>query len=147
MHTHTEPRPVLELLRVENGADGCFGVLRKNGRILCLTLEPGWRENRVLISCIPEGTYAMTAHVSPRFGKCFALSGVPDRTEILIHPGNTAQDTQGCILPGLRLGILSGRRAVLMSRDALRALDAALKDCGQMTLRIVNLWEELEAAS
>ena len=50
-----------------------------------------------------------------------AVRDVPGRDHILFHPGNTAADTRGCILPGTRPGRMDGRRAVLESAAAMRA--------------------------
>lgn len=62
-------------------------------------------------TAIPTGTYKVTMNVvSPKFqnrswakpygGKIPRLIGVPGFDGVLIHPGNTAQDSLGCILPG-----------------------------------------------
>lgn len=88
----------------------------------CVTMEPPWRDNVANESCIPRGEYLCVWHKSPRYGWVYAVTGVPDRTHILIHPGNIAQHTLGCILPGRRFGELSGQPAVLVSRGATRDL-------------------------
>ena len=71
------------------------------GDLTLYTLELPWLENQRRISCIPEGTYKVTSHVSKKFGKCFWLREVPNRTGILIHAGNYHWHTLGCILVGL----------------------------------------------
>lgn len=57
--------------------------------------------NEVRKSCIPEGTYRVTRHTSPKFGKTFWVRDVPGRSAILIHPGNYYYHTLGCILVGI----------------------------------------------
>ena len=42
----------------------------------------------------------LTVFFSPKFNSVFLLHGVPDRSGILIHSGNTLRDTEGCILVG-----------------------------------------------
>lgn len=38
----------------------------------------------------------------------WVLHGVPNRSSIYIHPGNIAEDTTGCLIPGLRLDVSGG---------------------------------------
>ena len=57
--------------------------------------------NEVRKSCIPDGTYRVTRHSSPKFGRCFWIRDVPGRSAILIHPGNYHHHTLGCILVGM----------------------------------------------
>jgi len=76
------------------------GHLFFDGRFLCYTLEPPWKDNKTSISCIPDGDYTCMWHNSPRFGWLYTVLDVPGRTNIHIHVGNTLEDTYGCILPG-----------------------------------------------
>ena len=76
------------------------------------TIELPLKDNKPLISCIPQGLYNVIPHNSKRFPNTWQLLNVPGREAILIHSGNYASDvmmgkelhksdTQGCILPGL----------------------------------------------
>ena len=74
---------------------------------LCDTLEPTWRDyahgGRKIKghSAIPEGRYAVVISYSPKFKQWLPiLLGVPNFSGIRIHAGNTAKDTEGCILVG-----------------------------------------------
>jgi uncharacterized Zn-binding protein involved in type VI secretion len=51
---------------------------------------------------IPAGEYEIVWHQGRKFVKALRLrgSGVQDSRAILIHAGNTARDTEGCLLPG-----------------------------------------------
>ena len=76
----------------------------------CDTLEPTWRDyaNGAYKvkgrSAIPEGRYAVVISWSPRFKQWLhILLGVPKFEGIRIHAGNTAEDTEGCILVGRNL--------------------------------------------
>lgn len=64
------------------------------------SLELPWKDNQRRVSCIPKGEYIAIKHRSPKFGLCFWLQDVPDRSEILIHKGNFHTDILGCILIG-----------------------------------------------
>lgn len=119
--------PVVELVRLEESAEGSFGVLRVSKRVTCVTLEPPDMENAVGRSSIPAQQYRCVRHASPRFGETFAVRDVPGRSAILLHPGNTAQDTAGCILLGERFAPLDGRPAVRGSRAAFTAFMDALR--------------------
>jgi hypothetical protein len=72
------------------------------GEVSVMTLELPWLDNQPNVSCIPEGTYRTVLAFSNRYGKIMPrILGVPDRSGILIHPGNTPHDTNGCILVGM----------------------------------------------
>jgi hypothetical protein len=50
---------------------------------------------------IPAGRYRIRLTYSPKFKKnMLEVCDVPNFTGIRIHPGNTAEDTQGCLMPG-----------------------------------------------
>ena len=73
----------------------------------CDTLEPTWRDYEHGAykmkgkSAIPEGRYAVVISWSPKFKAWLPiLLGVPMFEGIRIHAGNSAKDTQGCILVG-----------------------------------------------
>ena len=77
------------------------------GTYFCDTLEPTWRDYQhgarkiPGTSAIPEGRYAVVISWSPRMQQWLPiLLGVPMFTGIRIHAGNTANDTEGCILVG-----------------------------------------------
>lgn len=107
-----------------------FGALYVGGKRICYTLEKGWRDNQRSISCIPAGAYRIAPRQSPTFGATYEVLDVPDRSHILFHFGNTNDDTRGCILPGLRIGELNGKPAVLLSRAAFQHVMGAFKAAG-----------------
>ena len=84
---------------------------REEGLFFCNTLEPTWRDYEHGAykikgrSAIPEGRYAVVISYSPKFKQWLPLLlGGPEFNKrwqgIRIHAGNTARDTQGCILVG-----------------------------------------------
>jgi len=104
-------------------------------RTQVLSLELPWNGNQKSSSCIPEGKYEVHKIYSPKFGKCFHVLNVPDRTAILIHSGNYASltsitDTTGCILPGMAFQDINsdGNLDIIQSKHALNKLLDALSD-------------------
>ena len=93
----------LELIR-ELGTTGyTFGAIKVNGIYECHTLEDEVRDGEKVYgeTAIPAGTYEVIITFSPRFQRDLPLLvGVPNFEGVRIHPGNTAADTHGCILPG-----------------------------------------------
>lgn len=78
-------------------------------------------------TAIPRGTYRVIITMSARFGVMLPLLvDVPGFTGIRIHPGNTALDTDGCILPGvvrLPAGVGKSRIAFDALMHKIRAAD------------------------
>lgn len=120
-----------------------IGALEIAGKRICDTLEDKDRGltdrqpedviKRIKVhgeTAIPTGTYRVDMDsVSPRFGsvafykqvcggKLPRLVGVKGFAGVLIHAGNTAQDTHGCILVGENKQI----GTVLNSRDTFEHL-------------------------
>lgn len=115
-----------------------IGRMEINGRYFCDTLEDtdrGLRESMTEdeiaalkvkgATAIPIGTYRIDMQTrSPRFGRVLPrLVSVKGYAGVLIHSGNTADDTEGCILVGEN----RERGKVLNSRDTLEHLLAFLR--------------------
>lgn len=108
--------------------DGVLGVLICGHRPVCMTLEEEWKDNAKGISCIPAGSYLCQKVVTPKHGETYQVMDVPGRSNILIHSGNTEEDTQGCILVGKEFGDImvtaeedgkqTRKLAVLRSKEA-----------------------------
>ena len=110
-----------------------IGRMEINGRYFCDTLEDtdrGLRESMTEdeiaalkvkgATAIPTGTYRIDMQTrSPRFGRVLPrLVSVKGYSGVLIHSGNTADDTEGCILVGEN----RERGKVLNSRATLERL-------------------------
>jgi len=98
---------IITLTRDMQHADGTFGQLVMPGCPMLYTMEDDWLENLKGKSCIPAGDYDLQRCIFHRKQiETFEVTGVPNRTRILIHPANTEEDVEGCIGLGLRLGEL-----------------------------------------
>ena len=104
----------LKIHRRFKGPDYTIGDLYINGVKFCNTLEDADRglkkcdpisviksKKKYGETAIPTGTYHIIVNKSPKFGRDLPrLLEVPGFDGILIHAGNTAKDTLGCILVG-----------------------------------------------
>ena len=137
----------LKLRRIARRDTYTIGRLYVDGAYFCDTIEDtdrGLRQDlpesvnrakkRKGVTAIPVGRYQVTLGVkSPRFGAkpqysfCGGflprLLNVPAFDGVLIHIGNTAKDTEGCILVGRNTKV----GMVLDSTATFRALYARLK--------------------
>lgn len=128
----------ITIKRIENGFDCIRGVLLIDDVIECCTLELPYLDNKTNISSIPTGVYTAKKHNSPNFNKCIKVFDVPNRTDILIHIGNIADDSKGCIIVGSTFGKLNGHKAVLSSKIALDKLLDKIQDDEDIELTIIN---------
>ena len=124
----------LRLIRVEESHSGTFGALLVDAEVFCWTLELADLLNKQERSSIPAQQYLCKPFQSPHFGKVFKVMNVPGRTDVLIHPGNTADDTTGCILLGSEIGKLSGNRAVRNSGKTFQNFKERL--CGESVVHL-----------
>jgi hypothetical protein len=90
------------------------------------TIERGWHNNLVRISCIPEGTYVLRRTMY--YGgdgpggrldyDTFEIEGVVGRSHIKLHRANTSNELEGCVGLGNGVGWMRGRLAVQKSEEA-----------------------------
>lgn len=121
------------LLKTHSFSHGTYGELfdANTAERICVTVECPWLNNEPGRSCVPAGDYAVSAHVSPRFGKSLVISaptlgvtteGPSLRTHCLFHAANRPSELKGCIAPGNAFGAVDGDWAVLESKKALDKL-------------------------
>jgi len=129
----------LRLERLQCGASCTVGSLFVDGTFECWTLEDVVRADGVKIAgetAIPYGTYIVDITDSPRFGRPLPLLvNVQGFVGIRIHPGNTASDTEGCILVGQDR--MPGDTALGKSRAAFDVLFRKLAAAKARSERIV----------
>lgn len=131
----------LTLTRIAKKSGYTIGRLCIDGSYFCDTLEDTARDlakepKQPGATAIPCGTYSVSlSSYSPKFGarpfyrdtcggKLPRLVGVPHFEGILIHCGNSAADTAGCILVGRNTA--PGR--LTRSQDTFAALIARLEE-------------------
>jgi len=107
----------LEVIRFNKGEDSTNGILfdisGNERKFLCYTLEDESRKEKVPgETCIPEGEYSVcfrnVGGYDAKYSKRFAdihlgmleVCDVPNFKYILLHCGNTDEDTAGCLLLG-----------------------------------------------
>lgn len=124
-----------------------IGRLSVNGVYFCDTLEDKVRdfnkdgdllddgEQKVYgETAIPYGTYTIEISYSPRFKRMLPrLLNVRQFEGILIHAGNTAKDTHGCILVGRN----TEKGKVTNSKATFDRLFTLMKDEKDITIQII----------
>jgi hypothetical protein len=95
-----------------------IGSLYLNDKFFCYTLEDkdrGLDQSQSLIiiqakklfgiTAIPYGKYPLIVNKSPKFGRLLPrLQGIKGFDGVLIHRGNSAEHSHGCILVGYKKG-------------------------------------------
>ena len=118
------------LVRLREVQGATLGVLVIDA-LSFATLEPKWADNLPNISCIPTGWFGaafLPRSASGKYRRVWHVQPVEARAGILIHNGNTVDHTRGCILLGLRHGVIANQPAVLSSRTAMRHLAEHIND-------------------
>ena len=128
-------RVVVNLNRTDFGNDSTLGHYMATayddsghvvGQITGVMLEPGRDYDRETVAgsdtAIPSGTYSVVPSTYHGKSGYYQVAGVPGRSAILIHPGNTGSDTLGCLLPGTTGVTGVGDPTVSNSRNACSEL-------------------------
>ncbi len=131
---------MLKIVRVTEHDSATFGVMMVGDKPEFVTLEESWRDNERMISCIPQGRYKIKLHRSPKFGLCYKVMDVPERSEILIHVGNTNADTTGCILLGQRFGPVGDRYGISGSKLAMTRFMQLMSGISEADLVIISAY-------
>jgi len=121
-----------------------LGRLSIDGQDVCFTMEDQIRDGQPKVygeTAIPAGKYDVIVTMSNRFKRMLPLvQNVPGFEGIRIHPGNTKEDTEGCILPGVTHS--ADKSTVFSSRIAFsvvyNAINTALNKGEKVTLEIIN---------
>ena len=93
--------------------------------------------SRCSSTAIPTGTYNVVITPSNRFKRDLPLlENVPGFTGIRIHPGNTAADTEGCILVGKGHSTRSVTDSRAAFNDLFNRIRAALDRLEVVTMEV-----------
>lgn len=123
----------LRVVREQSLLHCTLGQLFVDDSPQCFTCEDVVRETAAPVkewklagqTAIPRGNYEVIINHSARFGRDLPLLlNVPGFVGVRIHSGNTAADTEGCILVGEKIG----HDAVVDSRAALTELMLLMQD-------------------
>lgn len=92
---------IVKIKRTSFTQDSTIGEVYINDKLFALSLELAWKDNNKNISCIPVGEeYTLSKRVTKKRGEHLIVNNTEPRQSILIHPGNTYRDIQGCIILG-----------------------------------------------
>lgn len=124
----------LFLTRFAYAPDGTFGQLELPDGQVIYTVEQPWNANKESASCIPDGVYSLAMRRSPvvertsggEYPEGWEVTDVPERTYIMLHPGNWPDDVAGCIAVGDDYRIIRGANAVANSQATFNRLMKAL---------------------
>lgn len=130
----------LALRRTTFTPNSTIGELSVDGAFECYSLEDAVRDDGVKVfgeTAIAAGNYRVELTHSPRFQRVLPLLiNVKNFVGVRIHPGNSAKDTEGCILVGRKKAIdwigLSG----LAFEQLFTKLNNAVKRGEAITLEI-----------
>lgn len=118
----------IQLIRKDFGADHTISDIMVDGKFECYCIEDVVRApDQPKVpgkTAIPYGTYKVIVNMSNRFKRDLPLLlNVPNFEGIRIHTGNTAADTEGCLIPGK----IKQKGKVLQSREAFASLFDKIK--------------------
>jgi hypothetical protein len=122
----------LELRAIALNPESTLSSLHVDGAFECFVLEDRVRpDGEAKVpgeTAIPAGTYEVRITHSPKFKRDVPLLlGVPGFVGIRIHPGNTAADSRGCLLPGRTASKEFVGESTRAYTDLFRKLETGLK--------------------
>jgi hypothetical protein len=125
----------LKLERDELREDCTLGKLFVDNVFFCYVVEDKVRPEKIkAVTAIPYGRYKVIVNMSNRFKKLMPLLiDVPFFEGVRIHAGNTAKDTEGCLI----VGMARTENGVGLSRVAFTKLMEKLKGQNNIYITIV----------
>lgn len=141
----------MSLIKVErfiHNKDNTISRVYIDDKLFCFAIEDEKRTTKVKgETCIPDGIYNLSTRWSPKFSSTYNhdmiwVKDVPNFEYILVHWGNTDDDTDGCLIVGAKIGIVKGQDAVLSSRDTYLKLYTKVIDkikLGGQTIQYISV--------
>ena len=116
----------LSLTRDRFSTEFTLGEIFIDGKHIAYTCEDKVRDKKIAgQTAIPTGEYKIILTWSNRFQKVLPLLvNVPNFEGVRIHSGNTAADTEGCVL----VGLTRSHQGVGESRNAMAVLMPMLRE-------------------
>lgn len=140
--------------RFKSNDDATVSNISVDGTFVCFGLEDEYREEKVARETrIPSGTYAIGLRKEGGFHNRYTnrfpdmhrgmlhILDVPGFEYILIHIGNTDEDTAGCLLVGSNASVDDGELRVTSSRLAYQKLYPMLvtaADQNELTITFID---------
>lgn len=124
--------------RTNCGPTCTIGSLYVDGAFECFTMEDVVRPEKIAgETAIPAGKYNVIITHSNRFGRDLPLlENVPNFSGVRIHPGNTAEDTEGCLLVGRTKGTNFVGESKAAFKEVFAKIKQALDDGDTVTLEV-----------
>lgn len=137
----------IELARQPSAKETTFGDLYVDGVFECYTLEDQIREiaGRPVAewkihgrTAIPAGRYRVTLENSNRFGPdTITINDVPGFAAIRMHGGNSAADTEGCVLVGDKVDLAAAK---ISGAKFAHVLDGLKETIGEAMHDLEEVW-------
>ena len=130
--------------RFKSDADATLSKVNVDGQFICFGLEDEFRAEKIVNETrIPAGRYKVGVRKEggfhQRYSEKFAefhrgmlhILDVPGFEYILVHVGNTAEDTAGCLLVGMNASVDDGELRVTSSTLAYQKLYPLVIDAAE----------------
>lgn len=135
---------------------GALSVAGANERNICYTLEdlvrkdpdPSTPHNEAKVwgkTAIPAGRFRIIMRWSPKFHRIMPeITNVPGYTDILIHKGNDAGDTLGCVLVGdlISNGKIPGGTSTPAFNRLIELLEDAWADGEEIWIQVIDAFPQ-----
>ncbi|MCP4258133.1 MAG: hypothetical protein GY774_11650 [Planctomycetes bacterium] len=134
----------IDVDRFISDEDSTISKVMVDNQFVCFGLEDEFREEKIVDETrIPAGTYQVSLRTEGGFHQRYTnrfpefhrgmlhIRNVPNFEFILIHCGNTDEDTSGCLLVGTQANTDHGNMSVISSTIAYRKFYPLVVDAAE----------------